>query len=574
MKLSYKKKLFLYFVCIFALFTIGIAVFEQTHEKQYKTEELEGKLDVYAEMVNAVLAQHPNQYLLLDSLHGLFPNNIRLTLIDRQGEVLYDNAITDSHLENHAQRPEVLTAKEEGVGSNIRISASNNLEYLYYAKRFNAYFVRVALPYDIQVQNFLKADNGFLYFILMFFVGMLFLINYVASRFSKSINQLRDFTVSAEDNDINSMFIDFPQDELGEVGAKIANNYQQLKKSKKEIALEREKLLQHVHSSEEGLCFFSANKSVEFYNGLFIQYLRVIIDGESNAPSSILTDISFSKVISFLANHGEHENYFGMQITKQGKHFTVRVNVFDDESFEIIINDITKQDKTRLLKQEMTGNIAHELRTPVTSIRGYLETVLEQSLDADKERHFLTKAYNQVLVLSELIQDMGLITKIEESQQSFQLEQVNINHLLGRLKTDLEIPLQEKEIQMNWNFGKDILVNGNHNLLYSVFRNLTDNVIRYAGNNINIKISTYNEDKDFYYFSYADNGIGISDEHHLTRLFERFYRVNEGRTRDTGGSGLGLSIVKNAILFHKGTIAAKNKQGGGLEFLFKLPKIK
>jgi len=121
---------------------------------------------------------------------------------------------------------------------------------------------------------------------------------------------------------------------------------------------------------------------------------------------------------------------------------------------------------------------------------------------------------------------------------------------------------------MQWNIPDDLTVNGNQNLLYAVFRNLTDNVIRYAGENIKIRISMYNEDKDFYYFSFYDTGCGIANENHLNRLFERFYRINEGRTRDSGGSGLGLSIVKNAVAFHKGSITVKNRKEGGLEFLF------
>jgi signal transduction histidine kinase len=127
---------------------------------------------------------------------------------------------------------------------------------------------------------------------------------------------------------------------------------------------------------------------------------------------------------------------------------------------------------------------------------------------------------------------------------------------------------------MNWDITGDVVVKGNENLLYSIFRNLTDNVIRYAGTDIDINICKFNEDRNFYYFSYSDNGVGIVGEQHLNRIFERFYRVNEGRTRDTGGSGLGLSIVKNAIAFHKGTIIAKNKADGGLEFLFKLQTTK
>jgi len=228
-----------------------------------------------------------------------------------------------------------------------------------------------------------------------------------------------------------------------------------------------------------------------------------------------------------------------------------------------------KQFRDHKYRQEITGNIAHELRTPVTSIRAYLETVLDTQLDPEKEHYFINQAYNQTIVLSELIRDMGLITKMEEAPSKFQLSPVCINQLLTELKTDLQLVLQEKRIEMEWDIPESLIIQGNQNLLHSIFRNLTDNAIRYAGEDIKIEI-TGNHDNQFCYFSFSDNGVGILDESHLDRLFERFYRINEGRTRDSGGSGLGLSIVKNAILFHKGFICAKNRDGGGLEFLFSL----
>ena len=568
MKLSYKQRLFLYFFLIFALFTVGIIVIEQSRARDYKTEAFEEKLDAYADMVNASLIRPGGGAQVLDSLLTLLPQNTRLTLIDKQGEVLYDNALKEmAQMENHAQRPEVLTAKGQGRGSDIRVSASNQQAYLYYAKRFNSYFIRVALPYDVHVQRFLKADNAFLYYIIGLFALMLVLINFVANRFGKSIAQLRDF---AQKDEVEH--VEFPDDELGEVGAKIAEDYRQLQEAKRAITLEREKLLQHVHSSEEGLCFFSADKTVEFYNGLFIQYLNIIVDNSNSDPATAFTDPSFGRVAAFLDDAGEQETYFETQITKQGKVFAVRVNVFENHGFEIILNDITRQEKTRRLKQEMTGNIAHELRTPVTSIRGYLETVLGQPIDKNKEHNFLTKAYNQTLSLSELIQDMGLITKMEEAPQVFQLEVVPLLNVLESVQSDLAVSLQEKGITMEWDVTEGVVVNGNRNLLYSIFRNLTDNAVRYAGGDVKIFVSCYRKASGFYYFSYSDTGVGIADERHFNRLFERFYRINEGRTRDSGGSGLGLSIVKNAIQFHRGKIVAKNRAGGGLEFLFKLPE--
>lgn len=576
MRLSYKQKLFLYFLVIFTLFTAGIIGLERTREKQFKTDLLEEKLDTYAEIINAGLSDNPdNPTHFLDSVIHLFPPDIRLTLVGRPGIVLYDNTIDDlSALENHANRPEIKNAFENGKGTNTRLSVSNNKKYLYYAKRMNDqhYCIRLALPYDIQLLRVLKPDNLFFFYIVALFLVMLFLINMVAERFASSIKRLRNFVVILRKDEDNFTPMSFPDDELGEIGAKIIDNYKQIKSSKQKIIQEHEKLLQHTYSSDEGLCFFSAEREVEFHNGLFIQYLNSIVDGANSDPRVVFTDSSFDELNKYLSSGSNENKYFEMQINKQGKYFSVRANVFDDNGFEIILNDITRLEKTRLLKQEMTGNIAHELRTPVTSIRGYLETLLEQPLNENQKRYFITQAFNQTIVLSELIQDMSLITKMEEAPQSFHLECVNICRLLEELKKDIELSLQEKSIRMAWNIPAELEVTGNRNLLYSIFRNLTDNVIRYAGNNVDIWIKNYNEDNDFYYFSYSDTGVGISDEHHLNRLFERFYRINEGRTRDTGGSGLGLSIVKNAIAFHKGTIIVKNRPGGGLEFLFKVQK--
>lgn len=570
MKLTYKKRLFLYFAIIFAVFTIGVVTFQQSQEKKFRTEALEEKLDAYAEIINAGLLNRSSDSLqIIDTIIQLLPQNIRLSLIDKQGNVLFDNSIKNiSSLENHANRPEIIEALRVGKGSYLRTSASNSQEYLYYAKKFGNHFIRVALPYDIQTQRFLKTENAFLYFIIVLFIVMLLLIQAGTNRFSKSIKQLRDFVISSSNGE--SLEFNFPNDELGEIGIKITESYRQLKESKKEVDSEREKLLQHVHSSDEGICFFSCDKKVEFYNGLFIQYLNILTDEPGSEPYSIFSDTTFLEMNQFILE--DKAIYFETLINKQGKTISLRVNRFEDKSFEITLNDITKKEKTRLLKQELTGNIAHELRTPVTSIRGYLETVLEQTLDEEKKKHFITQAFDQTIVLSELIQDMSLITKIEEAPQSFKKEEINIVQVLEKLKNDLSSSLEEKRIDMQWNISKDSSIQGNKNLIYSIFRNLTDNALHHAGEGIKIYINEYKEDNEFYYFSFYDTGVGILEENHLDRLFERFYRINEGRTRDTGDSGLGLSIVKNAIAFHKGTITVKNRKEGGLEFLFQLHK--
>ncbi|GHT87573.1 hypothetical protein FACS189474_0690 [Bacteroidia bacterium] len=222
---------------------------------------------------------------------------------------------------------------------------------------------------------------------------------------------------------------------------------------------------------------------------------------------------------------------------------------------------------------EMTDNIAHELLTPVTSVRSYLETLIEQEdLSLEKKQDFLQRAYRQILRLTEIIQDTLLLSKAKNAPQQFHIEDVNIYDLLCEwIETEVNEIIKENGITVNVLVDKETTVRGNRTLIHSIFRNLGDNTAKYAGKNITISIHKYKEDKDFHYFSFADNGVGIEDQF-LDRIFDRFYRINEGRTRDTGGSGLGLPIVKDAVAFHHGEIHVRNRAGGGLEFLFTLRK--
>ena len=219
----------------------------------------------------------------------------------------------------------------------------------------------------------------------------------------------------------------------------------------------------------------------------------------------------------------------------------------------------------------MTNNIAHELKTPVSSIRGYIETILEQEhLEPVKQKFFLERAYIQILRLSELIRDVALITKTEEASDLFEKETINIRTTIDEVTTDLEVSLQHNHIVVHNHIGPKVEIEGNHTLLYSIFRNLIDNAINYAGENITIGIDNYMEDSEFYYFSFYDTGRGIEEEH-LERIFDRFYRVNQGRSRKTGGSGLGLSIVQDTVTKRGGTVSAANRPEGGAVFTVRWP---
>ncbi len=472
MKLDYRQRLFLYFGLLFTLFTVGIIIFEQFREKNYKTQGLKEKLETYTDIIQvAIEHSHDSVAPVINQLQNLLPQDLRITIISEEGKVLFDNSINDYiSLDNHKDRPEILEALQSGKGTDIRVSESNKQKYLYFAKKADDKFIRVALLYNIKLQNFLKPDNAFLYFIILFFAVFIFFIHVTTKRLGKTIKQLRDYVLNSDKHDLDKL--NFPNNEIGEIGSKIADNYFKLKESQKTVLMERQKLLQHIQVLEEGICFLSPKHEVEYHNGLFIQYLNIIADEASSDASIILTDENFSEIQDFLSQ--DEESYFEKIISKQGKIFAVRANLFKDGSFEVILSDITKEEKTRRLKQEMTGNIAHELRTPITSIRGYLETVLDQPLSDEKKQYFIERAFHQTIALSEIIQDMSLITKMEEAPNLFNLEKTNIVQLLERVKEDLSIRLVEKHIEMKWQVPEQLEITGNENLLYSLFRNLTD----------------------------------------------------------------------------------------------------
>lgn len=230
-----------------------------------------------------------------------------------------------------------------------------------------------------------------------------------------------------------------------------------------------------------------------------------------------------------------------------------------------------EEDKNRL-KRQLTQNVAHELKTPVSSIQGYLETIVsDPGMDEEVKNHFIQRCFIQSQRLSSLLQDISTLNKLDDAPGSYEREPVNILTLFNMILSDVAQKLKEKNITVRTLIGPDVVVTGSHSLLYSIFRNLTDNAIAYAGEGVTVTVQVLSEDENYYTFSFADNGVGVAAGH-LPHLFERFYRVDKGRSRKMGGTGLGLAIVKNAVLLHHGSISVRLAQTGGLEFIFSLPK--
>lgn len=229
-----------------------------------------------------------------------------------------------------------------------------------------------------------------------------------------------------------------------------------------------------------------------------------------------------------------------------------------------------EQEKLRIKKQ-LTNNINHELKTPVAAIQGYLETIITSKDMTDEEcNSFITKSYAHCQRLTQLLTDVSTITRMEDGSSRIEREMVDLHAIVGEIASDVALLPDDKRMRMNIDLPSPMPVYGNSTLLISIIKNLTDNAIAYSGGR-DIYVKCLGEQDDMYTISFADNGIGIEDDH-IDYIFERFYRIDKGRSRKLGGTGLGLSIVKNAVLFHGGNIEVKNRKVGGLEFTFTLPK--
>ena len=574
--MTLNRKLFLYLLSAFFSLIAVITFFQYQREKEFRTEQLDQLLSTYNYTINNYIdkkAWTPNE---LREFITVFPDTLlRVTLIDKEGKVLFDNSVADgTKLENHINRPEIVMANSQITGKAIRHSTSIGKDFYYLAHRFGSYYVRTALPFNLNVVEMLKANTFFLYFMAFILLLAIFALFFISKNFTDSIARLRVFTQKAESGEMLETDIYFPNDELGEISRNIVHLYKQMQETKDDVNNEREKLIKHLQISQEGLGIFSPEKKELLVNSHFIQYTNILSDQQSENSDKIFNLAEFEEINQFINESFKNDQLTRkkMVIEKNGRVFMVRCIVFQDNTFEISINDITVQERDNELKRHLTQNISHELKTPVSSIMGYMESILENpDLDPARQKFFVERSFMQAKRLTALLQDISTLNKIDEGKRLFQKEPCDLAQIINDVLFDVHLQIEQKKCVILRNYNAVLPLQGNRSLLYSIFRNLTDNAITYGGEQIVIDISCYREDEQFYYFSFSDNGVGIAEEH-LGKVFERFYRVDKGRSRKIGGTGLGLAIVKNAVLLHKGTISAKSVSTGGLSFIFSLRK--
>lgn len=472
-KLSYHKRLFILLIVFSWVMVCCFITFQYMREKQFKAEKLDSRLQLFNKRLTDALADGVSPAKVLSE--GKLPyRDLRISIIDEMGILVFDNSLDSLPRTNHLDRPEIVAAMKYGTGYTVRRhSASTDCNYFYSAMKDGGFIVRSAVPYSMSLQEVLAADNGFLWF--MFSVTFILSIaGYFATRrLGQTIQRLNRFAEKAERGERIYEDEAFPHDELGEISNHIIRLYARLQRAKEEL-------------------------------------------------------------------HREHERSMHEE-----------------------------QEKIRIKKQ-LTNNINHELKTPVAAIKACLETLIAHpDLAEDKRNDFIRRCYADSERLCRMLVDVATITRMDEANQQVVKETMILNSIIDDILKESEIRLAEAGITAHVDISGQLVVHANYSLMESVFRNLIDNAIAYSGCT-NIYITLLEHNQDFCRISFADDGIGVEGQH-IPHLFERFYRIDKGRSRKLGGTGLGLSIVKNAIVSHGGTIKVENRREGGLEFIFTLP---
>ena len=577
-RIPFSQRLFWSVFFMFLGFTVCFLLFQYQREREFAQEKLNNVLSNYNYQLFRKCQQSTDiNQTVISFMDDIPQKDLRVTIIDPSGDVLFDNSGTDE-FNNHNDRSEVRKARLYNEGFAIRSSESTGKRYFYSASNIGGYIYRSALPYDPYVRGILTVNKDFIYFMALMTLIFFFVLSRFTFSIGKTISKLRDFALNVEKDRMPAVDYVFPNDELGDISQNIVTLYHRQQKAKNELSMEREKLIKHFQYSKEGFAMFTSEGREILSNILFIQFINVISDTQIHQVEDVTDIAELEPIRTFLNKNIRNLNRKkkvlreSVTIDKNGKIFLIECILFLDNSYEISINDISRQEDESPIKPQLTQNVSHELKTPVSSIQGYLETILSNpDLSPDKRQFFLERCYSQSTRLTGLLRDISVLNRLDEASEMFDLTEVNITKLIAEIQKECSQDMEEKHITSEIILPGDPTVFGNNSLLYSIFRNLYDNAIAYAGENIRITVNCYKEDPKYYYFSFSDNGVGIPEEH-INRIFERFYRVDKGRSRKIGGTGLGLSIVKNGVNFHKGQISAKSSPGKGVTFFFTLKK--
>jgi two-component system phosphate regulon sensor histidine kinase PhoR len=525
----------------------------------------------------------------LDALEGLCRElgrgaEARLTVVDPTGRVLCDSEKDPASLENHGNRPEIRAALEGRTGTTVRFSSTIEEDLLYVAVPFDYGERKGAVRFAVSVASLGKALAGLRRDLVLGALAALALVILVsallARRLSAPLRELRQGAARFAQGEFSSPLPVPAFEEFAVVAEEMNRMAAQLDERIRGEVRQRQELEAVLSSMVEGVLAFDREANLISLNGAAARLLgvraeqvrgRSIQEAVRNPELQEFVELTLSQAvtqereISFFDDAGERFiQAHGTGLTDSTGN---RIGAL------IVLNDVTSIRRLERMRRDFVANASHEIRTPVTSLKGFIETLQDGAIDdPETARRFLAIMKKNADRLHAIIEDLLNLSRIEREAERGEvpLEQTTLRGIVEEALEASDGILQAKEIRVELDCPRDLQVRANPSLLVQAIVNLVDNAAKYSEAGSPVAVICRETERGVA-VAVKDSGPGIPREH-LPRLFERFYRVDKGRSRSLGGTGLGLAIVKHIVQAHRGEITVESEPGRGSTFTILLPK--
>ena len=493
----------------------------------------------------------------IDYLNSISTNQYRITWINYDGTVLYDSIADISTMENHSDREEFIEANTLMYGHSKRTSKTLSQDTFYSAKKLND---NTIIRISFNQLSILSIIYNMLFIIIIIIIISILLSILLANNISNNIiKPLNNLDLNNPlDNDIYDE-LSFLLTKIDKQNNKINKQLNILEERNKEISLITENVL-------DGIIILNSKGNILSCNKVAKELLSCNIN---DYYLSYYRDLDYKLLIEDALNGKRGKAK--LKINNDIYAFIASPTLLNNNNFSIFIfiRNITEEEKLLELRRQFSANVSHELKTPLTSIMGASE-LLKNNLVKDKDINvFANNIYNEAKRLLNLVHNIIKISRLDE-QNNLEYSNININALTSDIINQLKDKINNKNITINYNNNNNIIINAIPTILHEILYNLCDNAINYNIDNglIDINIS---KDTNNIIWTIKDTGIGIQ-QNELDRIFERFYRVDKSHSKETGGSGLGLSIVKNGMNLHNGLIDISSdiNKGTKISLIFKI----
>jgi two-component system, OmpR family, phosphate regulon sensor histidine kinase PhoR len=573
------KILFSYLVIVCLSFFI-LDLFIKDEIKKVMTDKIETELFAYAELVDLNPAQKmSDQFRQIVRI-----SNSRVTLVDAQGRVFADSEKDIATMENHFSRPELQEARLKGKGKSIRFSQSIGVDMLYVAIPMKSGsqitgYIRLARPLH-DVQSAIEKVYRSIFLAMIIVAGVAFVIAMIFSyRLAAPILAMERFTERLrQGHPVGTIFL-----ETSDETEKLANNINYLvEELQTQIRLaneEKSKLMTAFTSMTEGVLILNAEEKIEFVNQALSDILSQYGDINGKTLMEAFRDVELQKAfLKFKEKHDTVIEEIALGSSIEPVILSVSIssvrNYPDKDKAMFVFHDVTRLKKLEKIRVDFVANVTHEIRTPLTAIIGYLETIEAGTINnVDETKRFVDISLKQAQRLNRLVEDLLVISKVELGELDFRFEEISLCNALDGVIPLVESKVKFKNITIHNKVPEnDVAIRADRDRLTQILVNVLDNAVKFTPEDGSVFIDSGQKD-NYTVLTITDTGIGIPKEE-AQRLGERFYRVDRSRSRDLGGTGLGLSIVKHLMLAHGGRMEIESQLGRGTKVSLFFPVVK